>query len=74
MNYQIYYNLPFVAKPASSSGLSDLETIHERYMTCLRVYTQHMYPQQTTRFQDLLVRLPEVSTRHFHVFHLLPCS
>lgn len=29
-------------------------------MTCLRVYTQHMYPQQPTRFQDLLGRLPEV--------------
>ncbi|XP_057657601.1 hormone receptor 4 isoform X3 [Diorhabda carinulata] len=50
------------AKPASSSGPSELETIHERYMTCLRVYTQHMYPQQTTRFQDLLVRLPEIQS------------
>lgn len=34
-------------------------------MTCLRVYTQHMYPQQTTRFQDLLGRLPEVSNAFF---------
>jgi nuclear receptor subfamily 6 group A len=51
------------AKPASSSGNSELESIHERYMTCLRVYTQHMYPQQTTRFQDLLGRLPEVSCK-----------
>uniref|UniRef100_A0A6P7FEC7 Hormone receptor 4-like isoform X2 n=1 Tax=Diabrotica virgifera virgifera TaxID=50390 RepID=A0A6P7FEC7_DIAVI len=50
------------AKPASSSGPSELETIHERYMTCLRVYTQHMYPQQATRFQDLLVRLPEIQS------------
>ncbi|XP_049821028.1 hormone receptor 4 isoform X3 [Aethina tumida] len=50
------------AKPASSSGNSELESIHERYMTCLRVYTQHMYPQQTTRFQDLLVRLPEIQS------------
>lgn len=49
------------AKPASSSGGNELETIYERYMTCLRVYTQHMYPQQSNRFQDLLVRLPEVS-------------
>lgn len=53
----------FLAKPASSSGNSELESIHERYMTCLRVYTQHMYPQQTTRFQDLLGRLPEVSCK-----------
>lgn len=50
------------AKPSSSSGSSELEIIHERYMTCLRVYTQHMYPQQTTRFQDLLVRLPEIQS------------
>ncbi|XP_044260020.1 hormone receptor 4 [Tribolium madens] len=50
------------AKPASSSGNSELESIHERYMTCLRVYTQHMYPQQTTRFQDLLGRLPEIQS------------
>lgn len=49
------------AKPGGGSSGSELDTIHERYMTCLRVYTQHMYPQQTTRFQDLLVRLPEVS-------------
>ncbi|XP_060525233.1 hormone receptor 4 isoform X2 [Cylas formicarius] len=48
------------AKPASSTSSSELEAIHERYMTCLRVYTQHMYPQQSTRFQDLLVRLPEI--------------
>lgn len=34
-------------------------------MTCLRVYTQHMYPQQSNRFQDLLVRLPEVSLPNF---------
>ncbi|XP_030754602.1 hormone receptor 4 isoform X2 [Sitophilus oryzae] len=50
------------AKPASGSGSTELETIHERYMTCLRVYTQHMYPQQVTRFQDLLVRLPEIQS------------
>ncbi|CAG9769351.1 unnamed protein product [Ceutorhynchus assimilis] len=50
------------AKPSSGSTNNELETIHERYMTCLRVYTQHMYPQQTTRFQDLLVRLPEIQS------------
>ncbi|CAH1975833.1 unnamed protein product [Acanthoscelides obtectus] len=50
------------AKPSSTSGNSELEAIHERYMTCLRVYTQHMYPQQITRFQDLLVRLPEIQS------------
>ncbi|KAJ3666077.1 hypothetical protein Zmor_001532 [Zophobas morio] len=51
------------AKPATSSGNnSELDSIHERYMTCLRVYTQHMYPQQSQRFQDLLSRLPEIQS------------
>ncbi|ENN79011.1 hypothetical protein YQE_04532, partial [Dendroctonus ponderosae] len=50
------------AKPASGASTGELDTIHERYMTCLRVYTQHMYPQQATRFQDLLVRLPEIQS------------
>lgn len=49
------------ARPGGSTGSSELENIQDRYMTCLRVYTQHMYPQQPTRFQDLLGRLPEVS-------------
>lgn len=46
-----------------TSGTSELENIQERYMTCLRAYTQHIYPQQPTRFQELLVRLPEVTVR-----------
>lgn len=54
----------FAARPGGSTGSSELENIQDRYMTCLRVYTQHMYPQQPTRFQDLLGRLPEVS---FHI-------
>ncbi|KAI4459153.1 knirps-related protein-related [Holotrichia oblita] len=45
-----------------TSGTSELENIQERYMTCLRAYTQHIYPQQPTRFQELLVRLPEVQS------------
>ncbi|KAH1022426.1 hypothetical protein HUJ04_011830 [Dendroctonus ponderosae] len=51
-----------MTKPASGASTGELDTIHERYMTCLRVYTQHMYPQQATRFQDLLVRLPEIQS------------
>ncbi|KAF7278128.1 hypothetical protein GWI33_008746 [Rhynchophorus ferrugineus] len=50
------------AKPANGSGSTELESIHERYMNCLRVYTQNVYPQQTTRFQDLLARLPEIQS------------
>ncbi|XP_031334124.1 hormone receptor 4 isoform X2 [Photinus pyralis] len=45
----------------NASG-ADLENIQERYMTCLRVYTQHIYPEQPSRFQELLIRLPEVQS------------
>lgn len=58
----------FSARPGGSTGSSELENIQERYMTCLRVYTQHMYPQQLTRFQDLLGRLPEVSFVSFFTY------
>lgn len=40
-------------------------------MTCLRVYTQHVYPQQPTRFQDLLGRLPEVNWHCIKSYHFL---
>ncbi|KAF5294297.1 hypothetical protein FQA39_LY13441 [Lamprigera yunnana] len=45
----------------NASG-ADLENIQERYMTCLRAYTQHIYPEQPSRFQELLIRLPEVQS------------
>lgn len=53
--------LYFPAKPGVNISGAELETIQERYMTCLRAYTQHIYPDQPTRFQDLLARLPEVN-------------
>lgn len=62
------------ARPAPTPGSNELETIQERYMTCLRAYTQHMCPQQPTRFQELLVRLPEVQLRLFFVsFTIIRC-
>ncbi|KAF2879832.1 hypothetical protein ILUMI_26359 [Ignelater luminosus] len=48
------------AKPGANISGAELEIIQERYMTCLRAYTQHIYPDQPTRFQDLLARLPEI--------------
>lgn len=48
------------ARPGGATGAAELENIQERYMTCLRAYTQHICPQQPSRFQELLVRLPEV--------------
>nr|WDQ26778.1 nuclear hormone receptor HR4 [Sogatella furcifera] len=46
----------------SRGGSSELETIQERYMTCLKTYVEHTAPQQTNRFQELLLRLPEVQS------------
>lgn len=53
-----------LAKSGVSVSSSELESIQERYMTCLRAYTQSTYPNQPNRFQELLVRLPEVMTYH----------
>ncbi|XP_065170854.1 hormone receptor 4 isoform X3 [Atheta coriaria] len=50
------------ARPGGATGAAELENIQERYMTCLRAYTQHICPQQPSRFQELLVRLPEVQS------------
>ncbi|XP_018318596.1 hormone receptor 4 isoform X2 [Agrilus planipennis] len=49
-------------RPGINISNMELEGIQERYMTCLRAYTQHVYPDQPTRFQELLFRLPEVQS------------
>ena len=41
---------------------TELESIYERYMTCLRTYAEHNFPNEPNRVEELLVRLPEVST------------
>ncbi|KAF8796961.1 hormone receptor 4-like [Argiope bruennichi] len=38
----------------------ELEAIHDRYMKALQVFVEHRFPQQTTRFSDLLACIPEV--------------
>ncbi|XP_045605082.2 hormone receptor 4 isoform X2 [Procambarus clarkii] len=38
----------------------ELELIQDRYMSCLRTFCETHYPSQPTRFQDLLVRLPDI--------------
>ncbi|XP_064457010.1 hormone receptor 4-like [Ornithodoros turicata] len=38
----------------------ELEAIQERYLTALRVFTEHRFPGQNSRFGDLLARLPDV--------------
>ncbi|XP_044728083.1 hormone receptor 4 [Chrysoperla carnea] len=45
-----------------NAGNTELETIQERYASCLRALTHHMHPQQPQRFQELLIRLPEIQS------------
>ncbi|XP_045109209.1 hormone receptor 4-like isoform X5 [Portunus trituberculatus] len=42
------------------SGHKELEVIQERYMNCLRSFCETHYPSQPSRYQDLLVRLPDI--------------
>uniref|UniRef100_A0A2H8TDZ0 Hormone receptor 4 n=1 Tax=Melanaphis sacchari TaxID=742174 RepID=A0A2H8TDZ0_9HEMI len=41
---------------------SELETIQERYTSCLKTYVEHTFPMQPNRLQDLLHRLPEIQS------------
>ncbi|XP_076352080.1 uncharacterized protein LOC143247624 [Tachypleus tridentatus] len=41
-------------------GQRELEAIQERYLATLREFIEHRFPQQPSRFNDLLARLPEV--------------
>jgi len=58
---------------------SELEGIHDRYMNCLKIYSEWNYPGQPNRVQELLVKLPEVqeaaelllASRMFYVPFLL---
>lgn len=50
---------------ANRAGTSELESILERYMSCLKTYVENTAPQQPNRFHDLLVRLPEVRIARF---------
>ncbi|KAF4517921.1 hypothetical protein B566_EDAN005986 [Ephemera danica] len=47
----------------------ELEAIQERYMTCLKSFVEHSFPQQPGRFQELLVRLPEVAIKNSLNYH-----
>lgn len=38
----------------------ELEAIHDRYMNCLRTFTEYNFPQEPNRVEELLVKLPEV--------------
>ncbi|XP_035213227.1 hormone receptor 4-like [Stegodyphus dumicola] len=46
--------------PEEIKDQKELEAIHDRYMKALRVFVEHRFPQQTTRFAELLSCIPEV--------------
>ncbi|XP_026808643.1 hormone receptor 4 isoform X2 [Rhopalosiphum maidis] len=52
------------AYPSIDNGntTSELETIQERYTSCLKTYVEHTFPMQPNRLQDLLHRLPEIQS------------
>ncbi|XP_049782282.1 hormone receptor 4 [Schistocerca cancellata] len=41
---------------------TELEAIQERYTMCLRSFVENKFPQQHSRFHDLILRLPEVQS------------
>ncbi|XP_037079545.1 hormone receptor 4-like [Pollicipes pollicipes] len=58
---QEYVCLKVIALLNDSSSLyANSEHIEDRYRSCLRSYVMHEYPEQPTRFQQLLARLPEI--------------
>jgi nuclear receptor subfamily 6 group A len=57
---------------AGRTGCGELEMIQERYMNCLKCYVEHSFPQQPGRFQELLIRLPEVRNAVLIVDQNLP--
>ena len=67
MDLDPQYSLLYLGKHEAVVGAAgvvqhpELEAIHDRYMTCLRHFTEYNFPAHPNRVQDLLVKLPEVS-------------
>ena len=45
-----------------------LSVIHDKYLTCLRTFTKKHFPNQPNRVEELLVRLPEVSSLRWNEY------
>lgn len=61
-NFQFYFS-------DNGGPSNELETIQERYTSCLKTYVEHTFPMQPNRLQDLLHRLPEVKYYYIHPFY-----
>jgi len=55
----------------NGSTTNELETIQERYTSCLKTYVEHTFPMQPNRLQDLLHRLPEVKYLYIQLVYIL---
>ncbi|XP_043471799.1 hormone receptor 4 isoform X2 [Leptopilina heterotoma] len=58
-----YVCLKVIAMLSQAQGATvELEQIQERYVNCLKSFLEHSAPNQPGRFQDLIIRLPEVQS------------
>jgi len=62
LSMQEYVCLKVVAMLTQEGNVQhkELEQIHDRYMNCLRTFTEYNFPQEPNRVEELLVKLPEV--------------
>lgn len=56
---------------SARGGIAELEQIQERYMSCLKSFVEHSAPSQPSRFNELLVRLPEVSVNFLLIYSII---
>ena len=63
-NIKVFFNISFNKSFCLILDLDDpsLSVIHDKYLTCLRTFTKKHFPNQPNRVEELLVRLPEVSS------------
>ena len=61
---EVFFNISFNKSFCLILDLDDpsLSVIHDKYLTCLRTFTKKHFPNQPNRVEELLVRLPEVSS------------
>lgn len=59
LNQSIYFSFPFLTTEEVQDQ-RELEAINDRYKKALRVFVENRFPQQTTRFAELLSCIPEV--------------
>ena len=45
-----------------------LDLIYKRYLNCLKMFTMKYFPSQPNRVEELLIRLPEVSSTGVFLF------